>query len=68
MSDQTPHTRHAEDAAPDDAPPTDAVSDEVKEAAAASQDFDEAATAGSLEEDMGSIDGGPVDRPAQTHP
>jgi hypothetical protein len=52
MSDQTPHSRHADDAQADDGPPTDVVSDEVKEDAAAAQDAAD----------------GPTDRPAQTHP
>ncbi|WP_261166713.1 hypothetical protein [Microbacterium sp. Marseille-Q6965] len=34
MSDPTPHSRHADDARADDAPPTPVVSDEVSEAAA----------------------------------
>ena len=34
MSDNTPHTRDADDAHADDALPTDAVSDEVKDDAA----------------------------------
>ncbi len=38
MSDNTPHTRDADDAHADDAPPTDAVSDEVKNDAARAGD------------------------------
>jgi hypothetical protein len=37
MSDPTPHSRHADDAEADEAPPTDAVSDEVREDAAAAE-------------------------------
>ncbi|AZS43730.1 hypothetical protein BWL13_01297 [Microbacterium oleivorans] len=38
MSDNTPHTRDADDAHADNAAPTDAVSDEVKEEAARAGD------------------------------
>jgi hypothetical protein len=34
MSDTTPHSRHSDDARPDDGPPTDALTDEVREDAA----------------------------------
>ncbi len=68
MSDPTPHSRHADDARADDAPPTDVVSDEVKEDAAASQDFDQAASEESPEQISESMENGPTDRPAQTHP
>jgi hypothetical protein len=38
MSDTTPHRSHAEDARPDDAPPTDAVIDDVREDAASAEE------------------------------
>ncbi|WP_349310677.1 hypothetical protein [Microbacterium sp. MM2322] len=38
MSDNTPHTRDADDAHADDAAPTDAITDEVKEDAARAGD------------------------------